>query len=128
MITRTWLPTVLKEQQKTIPMEGLAPHGLPSGSQFRVSQQNDYPSGFRPLRVPMVLELLTTLCGVVILSNMAAELLLSERRILSESAFVKMVVWRLPRPRRGSIHALKYRLAAEALLRDFWKDVENWGV
>jgi len=90
---------------------------------------------------------------------MGAEILLNKRRILSESAFVEMVVWRLPRSQAGSTHRLKYRLAfvvdgvcvlrydnesgkgdhkhagdeeveyvfttAEALLDDFWKDVDN---
>jgi hypothetical protein len=98
--------------------------------------------------------------GVVIISNMNAELLLNERRVLSDSVFVEMVVWRLPRTPKGSLHNLKYRLAlvvdgvcvlrydnesgkgdhkhigenemkysfttAEALLSDFWKDVDNW--
>jgi len=45
-----------------------------------------------------MLEALTTRKDVVILSNMGVELLLNERRILSESAFVEMVVWRVPRP------------------------------
>ena len=45
------------------------------------------------------------------MSNMGADLLLYERRILSESAFVEMVVWRLPRSRKGSAHSFKYRLA-----------------
>ncbi len=91
---------------------------------------------------------------------MGAEILLNERRILSESVFVEMVVRRLSRPQPGSAHTLKYRLAlvidgvcvlrydnesgkgdhkhvgaeeveyvfttAEALLGDFWKDVDNW--
>jgi hypothetical protein len=91
---------------------------------------------------------------------MGAEMLLNESRILSESAFVEMVVRQLARPQAGSTHALKYRLAfvvdgvcvlrydnesgkgdhkhtgdkemeysfttAEALLDDFWKDVDNW--
>jgi hypothetical protein len=39
-----------------------------------------------------MLEILTTCSRVVILSNMSAEILLNERRILSESAFVEMVV------------------------------------
>jgi len=107
-----------------------------------------------------MLETLTTREDVVILSNMGSELLLNERRILSESAFVEMVVWRLPQA--GSMHPLKYRLALvingvcvlrydnesgkgdhkhagdkeveytfttpEALLDDFWKDVDNWEV
>jgi len=45
------------------------------------------------------------------MSNMAAELLLDERHILSESAFVEVVVWRVPVPVRGSQHELRYRLA-----------------
>jgi hypothetical protein len=110
----------------------------------------------------VMLETLTTREDVVILSNMGSELLLNERRILSESAFVEMVVWRVPRPQVGSTHTLKYRLALvingvcvlrydnesgkgdhkhagdkeveytfttpEALLDDFWKDVDNWEV
>jgi hypothetical protein len=106
------------------------------------------------------LDILTTCGSVVILSNMGAQLLLNERRILSESAFVEMAVWRLSRPQAGSAHGLKYRLALvvdglcvlrydnesgkgdhkhigdkemeyvfttpEALLDDFWKDVDNW--
>ena len=106
------------------------------------------------------LEILTTHSGVVILSNVGAELLLNERRILSESMFVEMVVWRLSRPGAGSGHSVKYRLAlvvdgvcvlrydnesgkgdhkhmgdkeveytfttAEALIHDFWKDVDRW--
>ena len=103
---------------------------------------------------------MTTICNVVILSNMAAEVLLNERHILSESAFVEMVVWRVPKPQPGSVHMLKCRPAlvvdglcvlrydnesgkgdhihlsgrevkyafttAQALLDDFWKDVEDW--
>jgi hypothetical protein len=42
---------------------------------------------------------------------MKAELLLRERRVLSETAFVEVVIWRLPTPMEGSSHALKYRLA-----------------
>jgi len=54
---------------------------------------------------------LTTLVVVVILSNMAANLLLNERHTLSEDTFVEMVVWRLPSPLSGSRHGFKYRLA-----------------
>jgi hypothetical protein len=91
---------------------------------------------------------------------MGAQLLLNERRVLSESAFVEMVVWRLDEALVGSGHTLKYRLAlvvdglcvlrydnespkgdhkhvgdkeedyrfttAEALLHDFWQDVDTW--
>jgi len=42
---------------------------------------------------------------------MKAELLLDERYVLDEGAFVEIVVWRLPKPARGSSHAYKYRLA-----------------
>ena len=49
--------------------------------------------------------------GVVILSNMGAEIILNERHIISENAFVEMVVWRLPLPLSGSHHGFKYRLA-----------------
>ena len=42
---------------------------------------------------------------------MKAELLLDERHVLAEDAFVELVVWRLPRLARGSKHRYKYRLA-----------------
>ncbi len=42
---------------------------------------------------------------------MVAELLIDERHVLDARAFVEIVVWRLPRPARGSIHRFKYRLA-----------------
>jgi hypothetical protein len=45
---------------------------------------------------------------------MRAERLLDERHILAEDAFVEIVVWRLPRPARGSAHRFKYRLALVA--------------
>jgi hypothetical protein len=45
------------------------------------------------------------------MSNMPAELLLDERHILTESAFVELVVWRVPAPVRGSQHEFRYRLA-----------------
>ena len=103
---------------------------------------------------------LTTSVAVVIMSNMKAKLLLHERRLLSEDAFVELIVWRLPTPKPGSRHHYKYRLAfitgnrcvlrydnetgkgdhkhlagkelpyhfttAEALLNDFWNEVDNW--
>jgi len=62
-------------------------------------------------REEIMLEILTTYLNVVIVSNMGADLLLNERRILSQSMFVEMVVWRLSRPEEGSAHVLKYRLA-----------------
>ena len=89
---------------------------------------------------------------------MKAELLLDERLILDENAFVEIAVWRLPTPACGSLHRYKYRMALveggvctlrydneagkgdhrhmgsgemsytfttpEALLSDFWSDVE----
>jgi hypothetical protein len=45
------------------------------------------------------------------MSNMPAEPLLDERHVLSESAFVELVVWRVPAPVRGSQHDFRYRLA-----------------
>lgn len=42
---------------------------------------------------------------------MRAELLLDERHIVAEGAFVEIVVLRLPRPSHGSAHSFKYRLA-----------------
>jgi hypothetical protein len=42
---------------------------------------------------------------------MDADLLIDERHVLAEDAFVEIAVWRLPRPARGSKHRLKYRLA-----------------
>jgi hypothetical protein len=45
------------------------------------------------------------------LSNMKAILLMDERHVLSEDAFVEIVVWQVPHPLRHSAHRLKYRLA-----------------
>ena len=42
---------------------------------------------------------------------MKAEPLLDERLVLTEDAFVELVVWQLPSPMRGSAHGFKYRLA-----------------
>jgi hypothetical protein len=44
-------------------------------------------------------------------SNMKAEPLVDERHVLDAETFVEIVVWRLPRPLRGSTHRFKYRLA-----------------
>ena len=91
---------------------------------------------------------------------MNAEQMINERHVVSENAFVEMVVWRLPSPVLGSYHGFKYRLTLvvkgccvlrydneagkgdhkhvdeneipyvfttpQALLDDFWNDVENW--
>lgn len=103
---------------------------------------------------------LTTLAGVGNITNMKAKLMLRERHVIAEDAFVEMVVWRLPEPLSGSRHGFKYRLALvvngvcvlrydneagkgdhrhqgkeeraylfsspQALLRDFWNDVDHW--
>jgi Family of unknown function (DUF6516) len=45
---------------------------------------------------------------------MKAELLVNERHVLDAGTFVEIVVWRLDRPVRGSIHRFKYRLALVA--------------
>ena len=54
------------------------------------------------------------------MSNMKAELLMRERRVL-KAGFIEAIVWRLPEPLRGSTHSLKYRLAyvveSECVLR-----------
>ncbi len=42
---------------------------------------------------------------------MPATLLLRQRIVLDEAAFVEMIVWRVPSPVRGSDHAFKYSLA-----------------
>jgi hypothetical protein len=44
------------------------------------------------------------------MSNMKAELLMRERRVL-EVGFIEVIVWRLPEPLSGSSHSFKYRLA-----------------
>jgi len=45
------------------------------------------------------------------MSNMKAEPLLQERRVLAEDSFVELVVWQVPAPVAGSTHGFKYRLA-----------------
>ena len=47
------------------------------------------------------------------MSNMKAELLMRERRVL-QAGFIEVVVWKLPEPLSGSTHSLKYRLAYTA--------------
>ena len=42
---------------------------------------------------------------------MKAVQLINTRIAYSESAFAELVLWRLPKPLKGSAHALKYRLA-----------------
>ena len=45
---------------------------------------------------------------------MKAELLMNERHALDARTFVEIVVWRVDRPVRGSMHRFKYRLALVA--------------
>ena len=42
---------------------------------------------------------------------MKAKSLLKERRILSDTSFLDLVVWHVPQPVTGSSHHFKYRLA-----------------
>jgi hypothetical protein len=42
---------------------------------------------------------------------MKAELILRERHLLADAAFVEMRIWRVARPVPGSAHDLKYALA-----------------
>lgn len=42
---------------------------------------------------------------------MTAELLVDRRVILSATSFVELVLWRVPKPVKGSAHGYKYRLA-----------------
>ena len=58
-----------------------------------------------------LLDHLTTDACVVILSNMRAEALADERHVLDEDTFAEIVIWRVPRPVKGSVHRFKYRLA-----------------
>ncbi|MGH6970168.1 MAG: toxin-antitoxin system TumE family protein [Caulobacteraceae bacterium] len=103
---------------------------------------------------------MTTRPGVVILSNMKAQLLLRERHVTAQDAFAELVVWRVPASVPGSARQHKYALAyvvggecvlrydnesgkgghrhfgavegpyrfttLDALLSDFWRDVEHW--
>jgi hypothetical protein len=45
------------------------------------------------------------------ISNMKAVELIATRIIYSETSFADMVLWRLPKPVKGSSHQFKYRLA-----------------
>ena len=44
------------------------------------------------------------------MSNMKAELLIRERRVL-DVGFIEVIAWRLPQPLSGSTHGFKYRFA-----------------
>ncbi len=54
---------------------------------------------------------MTTVADVGTISNMKAVELICTRIIYSESAFAELVLWRLPKPIKGSPHGFKYRLA-----------------
>ncbi|HEX8484271.1 toxin-antitoxin system TumE family protein [Sphingomonas sp.] len=54
---------------------------------------------------------LTTATAVVIEANVKADLLLDERHQIAPTSFVRLRVWRVPVPVRGSVHDLKYSLA-----------------
>jgi hypothetical protein len=58
-----------------------------------------------------LLDPLTTLRSVVIISNMKAVELVRTRIIYSETAFAELVLWQLPASLPGSSHQFKYRLA-----------------
>lgn len=45
---------------------------------------------------------------------MKAKLLLRERQGLTETAFIEVVIWRVPKPVTGSTHDYKYSLALVA--------------
>lgn len=48
------------------------------------------------------------------MSKVEAELLHRGRHVLTETAFVEIVVWRVPRPVQGSRHDFKYSLVLVA--------------
>ena len=59
----------------------------------------------------LLLEGLTTIACVVIMSNMKAIELIRSRILYSEFAFAELALWRLSAPLEGSLHNFKYRLA-----------------
>ena len=58
-----------------------------------------------------MLECLTTIALVVIVSNMKATALICRRVVLAVDAFVEIAVWRVSQPIPPSVHEFKYRLA-----------------
>jgi hypothetical protein len=42
--------------------------------------------------------------------HMRAVLVFADKQVLPDGAIVEMLIWRLPRPIKGSRHSLKYRL------------------
>ena len=64
-------------------------------------------------------------------SNMKAGLLIDRREPISESAFVELVLWRVPQPVRGSTQVYTYRLAhvvggVDELLATFNAEIARW--
>jgi hypothetical protein len=57
------------------------------------------------------LEELTTHKRVGVISNVKAALILRERHQLRQAAFVKLKIWHVAPPVRGSTHSYKYSLA-----------------
>jgi len=45
------------------------------------------------------------------MANMKAEPILEDLTRFDERSFVQFVIWRVPKPLRGSEHLFKYRLA-----------------
>ena len=58
-----------------------------------------------------MLEALTTLSSVGIVSNMSATALVCRRVVVAPDAFVEVAIWRVAQSVRPSVHAFKYRLA-----------------
>jgi hypothetical protein len=85
-----------------------SPRSLPTLPRQRSASEGVFPAC---TNCTAALVSLTLRHGVVIFSNTKAELLLRERHVLDSRAFVELVVWRVPKPVRGSRHDFKYRLA-----------------
>lgn len=45
------------------------------------------------------------------MNNMKAKLIIDTRQVVSENAFVELLVWEVPNPVRASLHYFKYGLA-----------------
>lgn len=68
----------------------------------------------RRLSKARLLECLTTRAGAGMMFRVKAELLLRERQVLTETAFVEIVIWRVPQRVRASGHDFKHSLALVA--------------
>ena len=58
-----------------------------------------------------LLDYLTTLDGVVTISNMKARELFNRRVPVTKQSFAELVMWEVPESIPGSTHSYKYRLA-----------------